>query len=247
MSNLYNRLAKVYEAMYQSFIDYEQEYQFYNKILTAYRINNVLEIGCGTGNLANYFIRNKMGYCGLDISEPMLAIAQKKNPKGKFIQGDMRHLKVNSPLESIIVTGRTLNYLVEDTEVTSAFHSFFNSLMDKGILCFDFIDADEFIPAIRENSNVIHEAIYDNTTYKRISTWNLRLKNGWDLDWRSDYYKKNANSWVKIGSDQANVRTFTLNEIEDFLKMSGFHLKDSVKRDTYAFSTYVVVAEKVTN
>ncbi|NNM17528.1 MAG: class I SAM-dependent methyltransferase, partial [Croceitalea sp.] len=64
MSNLYNRLAKVYEAMYQSFIDYEQEYQFYNKILTTYGINNVLEIGCGTGNLANYFIRNKMGYCG---------------------------------------------------------------------------------------------------------------------------------------------------------------------------------------
>ena len=33
MANLYTDLAEVYEAMYQTFIDYEEEYQFYADIL----------------------------------------------------------------------------------------------------------------------------------------------------------------------------------------------------------------------
>jgi hypothetical protein len=48
MSNLYGNLSEVYEAMYQSFINYDEEFSFYNDLLQKYNCKNVLEIGCGT-------------------------------------------------------------------------------------------------------------------------------------------------------------------------------------------------------
>ena len=55
MTKLYADLAAVYEAMYATFIDYEEEYAFYGAMLQQYGKSKVLELGCGTGNLAVLF------------------------------------------------------------------------------------------------------------------------------------------------------------------------------------------------
>ena len=62
MSNLYQKLAAVYEAMYHSFIDYQEEYFLYGGLLKKDQKTQVLEIGCGTGNLVPYFIENGFDY-----------------------------------------------------------------------------------------------------------------------------------------------------------------------------------------
>ena len=84
MGNLYNQLAAVYEAMYQTFIDYKAEYEFYSELLLKYKKNEVVEIGCGTGNLVPYFLENNFNYIGLDLSENMIEIAKNKIPNGDF-------------------------------------------------------------------------------------------------------------------------------------------------------------------
>jgi hypothetical protein len=51
MNKLTIDLSEVYEAMYQSFINYDEEYAFYGRILSKYSCNSLVEIGCATGHL----------------------------------------------------------------------------------------------------------------------------------------------------------------------------------------------------
>jgi ubiquinone/menaquinone biosynthesis C-methylase UbiE len=67
MANLYTgKMAAIFDAMYQTFIDYDQEYKFYNNLIQANNCNSILEIGSGTGNLAKRFQKNNQNYIGLD-------------------------------------------------------------------------------------------------------------------------------------------------------------------------------------
>ncbi len=111
MSILYNSLANVYEAMYQTFIDYNEEHSYYSQILKNYNKKEVLEIGSGTGNLATLFLEEGIAYGGLDASDEMITLARKKCPKAIFVNGDMRSFQLEEQVDSIIITARTISFL----------------------------------------------------------------------------------------------------------------------------------------
>lgn len=244
MSNLYKELAQVYEAMYHTFIDYKEEYEFYSQILKKYHKKEIVEIGCGTGNLVYYFLTNGFDYTGLDLSEEMIQMAKEKVQDCEFIQADMRHFTLKKQVQSILITARTISYLSTNEDVNTTFQTIANNLQQGGILCFDIIDANKFIPMIAQKQEIIHEATANNIDYRRESIWNISLKHGMDLTWQSSYHKKEAGKWTEIGQDYSNVRSFTLNEIEIFLSLNGFVVKEAIERPSYFFPTYVIVAEK---
>ena len=185
MSNLYKDLAQVYNAMYATFIDYKSEYELYKSFLDKYNKKSLLEIGCGTGSLSQYFVLNNYEYSGFDLSSDMLKIAKKKNPNTPFIQGDMRSFELDKKVESVLITGRTISYLVENNDVQSSFECIHRSLEKEGLLCFDFIDANEFIPHTNETNDIIHEALFENIKYVRKSTWVPDILTNWHLHWNS--------------------------------------------------------------
>ncbi len=77
MSTLYKSLANVYEAMYKTFINYDEEFRVYQQLLHKNNCDAVFEIGCGTGNLARSFADDGFNYIGLDSSGDMLNIEKK--------------------------------------------------------------------------------------------------------------------------------------------------------------------------
>lgn len=244
MSNLYHDLAAVYEAMYQTFIDYEAEFDFYSNILHRYEKRSVLEIGSGTGNLAQYFCENDFAYSGLDYSKEMVALAEAKKMPASFTVGDMRAFQLNEQFESVLLAGRTISYLLQNEEVMKTFSNSFKHLLPKGLLCFDFIDASQFIPTILNGKTIEHEAHFEGTHYRRKSDWKIELDTGMGLDWRSTYFKKAGKEWVEIGTDHSSIRTFTLHEIEIFLSLNHFKILEVIARPSYAFPTYVIVAQR---
>lgn len=244
MTKLYDELALVYEAMYQTFINYEEEFNFYSSLIKQYGHRQVLEIGSGTGHLAQRFEQAGVEYTGLDYSAAMIAIAQSKYPHLNFIQGDMRDFQLPRPVESMIVTARTLSYLISNADVHTAFKSMNNNLKSGGLLCFDFIDANRFIPAIDPKQAVVHEAHYQNEHYRRESFWSINLQEAWTFDWESHYYRIIEAQKHKIGADSSLLRTFTRDDIQLLLTLNGFEVKEWINRPTYAFDTFVVVANK---
>ncbi len=244
MGNLYKDLASIYEAMYQTFINYPEEYAFYSNLLKKYGKNEVLEIGSGTGHLAQYFLENHFEYLGLDYSEEMIEIAKQKVLNGQFLQGDMRDFSLRNPVESIIITGRTISYLLKNEDVNNTFSAIYKNLKPKGILCFDFIDANQFIPTIAQGKNITHKASFNEKHYLRDSHWSLDLEGGLNVKWDSTYYERVGEDKVELGIDNSTIRTFTINELEVYLTINQFEIKEIIEKSSYAFPTYVIVAKR---
>jgi len=245
MQSLYkNGLEHIYDAMYQTFIDYDDEFAFYFNLINIHNKQSVLEIGCGTGNLAKRFINSRLDYTGLDLSEEMVRLSKSKNPSGKFIQGDIISYNLKEPVASTIITGRTTSYLLNNKAIHEALNAIHCNLDVDGLLCFDFIDASRFLKEIKGGINVTHQASFHGKEYYRDS---FMIENNLDnfmFNWDASYYEKTNNELVKLAEDQSIVRAFTKNEWELFLHLNNFELIEFIDRKSYAFDTYVVVAKK---
>ena len=246
MATLYEgEMAGIYEAMYQSFVNYDQEYTFYKSILDKYNCNSVVEIGAGTGNLAYRFSKDNFEYTGIDYSEDMLSIAQKKYPELKLIHGDMRNFKLPKKTDAAIITGRTTSYIISNKDFHDALTSISNNLNDKKYLVFDFIDATRYLPYILENKDIEHKAAVNGKTYSRIGNWYPTELDNFLVKWEADYFVESGNDKKFIQRDTSTVRIFTKEEIELHLKIKGFEIIELIDRKTYAYDTYVVIARKV--
>jgi SAM-dependent methyltransferase len=247
MQSLYsNGFEYIFDAMYKKLINYSEEYIWYSNILKKYHKTSVLEIGCGSGNLANLFIKSKFNYTGLDASNDMIKLSQKKNPKGIFIQGNMTNFSLKEKMESILITGRTSSYLLNNKSLFKALKSINDNLVTGGVLCFDFIDATRFFPLIRNGKKIHHYANYNEEKYTRKSFMipNKSLDN-FMFDWKAIYFKEEKGVSTKIAEDNSTVRAFTKNEWSLFLKLSNFKVLEIIDRKSYAFDTYVIVAQKI--
>ncbi len=246
MQSLYtNGFENLYDEMYKTFINYKDEFLFYSKVLKQYQKENVLEIGCGSGNLAKIFINSSINYTGLDLSNAMIKLSQSKNPTGNFIQGNIETFNLNKLTDSIIITGRTSSYLETNLTVNNALNSIYKNLNSNGILCFDFIDANRFFKEIKNGKIFNHQAKVNNEIYYRESYMepNKQLDN-FMFNWNSTYYKKEQQKDSILTKDISTVRAFTKDEWRLLLELHNFKLLEFIDRKSYAFDTYVVVAQK---
>jgi SAM-dependent methyltransferase len=225
MNNLYNSLSEVYEMMYHSFINYDKEYSYYRNKLIPFNSKSVLELGCGTGNLAQRFIGDGFDYTGIDLNRAMLRIAKEKNPEGHFIEADMRNFNLNKKSGACLFTGRTSAYLLTNEDVLSTFNSIHASLNNEGIVCFDCIDASKFIPLITNDKHVVHIAEFEKRKFKRESFWSLHNMQTQTFKWDSVYYEIDEESRLhEIGKDSSIIRAFTKENMTLMLELAGFSL-----------------------
>lgn len=78
------------------------------KILSEIEIRNgnILDCGCGTGVLHPFILRERKGeglIVGMDISHKMLLKAKKKNPQGKWVEGDSESMPFLSSLFNTVI------------------------------------------------------------------------------------------------------------------------------------------------
>ncbi len=245
MNNLYITHSEIYEMMYQTFINYDEEYVYYSNKLTKYNAQSVFELGCGTGNLAQRFIENGFNYTGIDLNSSMLDIAKRKTPGAVFIEGDMRNFELPEKKQACIIPARTISYLMTNNDAMNAFEAINNNLQSGGILCFDNIDAAKFIPIIKNGKKIIHKAEFEGRKFHRESHWSVNGSQSWAFNWNSAYFEEEANVGLKkIVEDNSVVRCFTKDDLCLFLELCNFTVLDIEDRPSYAFDTFVIVAQK---
>lgn len=93
----------------------------------------VLDLGCGAGEpIAGWLIQSGFRVTGVDIAEPMLAIARRRYPDGDWRQADMRSLDLASRFNGII--GWDSFFHLRPDEQRTTLHRLANHLLPRGAL-----------------------------------------------------------------------------------------------------------------
>ena len=88
---------------------YEHLYQIYLKELAKYKIDTVLDVGCGNGNLLVHLQKIYKAQ-GIDISHQMVQIAKTKGVDARCISLD----KVTQKYDALLAVSDVLNYFDKD-------------------------------------------------------------------------------------------------------------------------------------
>lgn len=236
---LYSELAEIYDQLYLNIFDYEQDAEFVDLILKKYQIKEFLELGCGSGHLAKLLFDKDYKITGIDLYDEMLQIARKRLPKVKFLQQDIRQLKLDRKFDAIIAMGRMFTYMTTNEDVEQSIHSIAACLNSCGIFLFDNFSAPHFIKNFKENQEKIHEVDLDYRKVKRnsMNTWNL--KHGVTFNWYAKYQIEEQGKSREI-EDESVLRAFFPEELEYFLKREGLKVVELFDHD-FAF---VILARK---
>ena len=236
MTQLYSTLANIYHEMYQHVFDYDKEFEFYDSILKKHNCNKILEIGCGTGMLARRFISNGYDYLGLDLFNEMLEIARLEVKADKFIQSDMRNLTFNKQFDSVMITGRSISYVIDNKGIMDTLKGVHESLVDNGLFVFGIFEANGIFDNFDDfEQNIQHES----KTIKRKSSMKLNLTTGWTYDWFAKYIIDDGGK-VSEFDDLTTLRAFTKDEILLFLKLTGFKIEEIIEEN----KTITIITKK---
>src|SRR5688500_560874 len=100
---MFDHTADLYDAFYDALDkDYGQEARKLIRLVKRVRsarghrnrpLRTLLDVACGTGRHLEAFAGDHGLECtGVDMSEPMLAIARRRNANARFLRGDMTTL-----------------------------------------------------------------------------------------------------------------------------------------------------------
>jgi len=236
MTQLYSTLAEIYHEMYQHVFDYEKEFHFYDAILKANNCHTILEVGCGSGMLARRFLANGYDYLGLDLYNEMLDIARREVLSDRFIQCDMRNLSFDQQFDAILITGRSLAYVIDNQGIIDTLQGVHKSLKENGLFVFGVFDANQ----IFDNFNDFEQNIEHNgKKIRRISHLEKNLTTGWTYDWFAKYIIEKGNE-ISEFDDITTLRAFTRDEIQLFMKLNGFVIEEIIEEG----KAFTIVAKK---
>lgn len=134
--------------------------------------NPVVDLGCGTGRLTEMLAGRGCEIIGIDLSEDMLAIAEKRkieNNSGTFyVCQDMRQIELPGLVQTFISAGDSVNYLLETEDLVRMFQGISRYLTDDGLFIFDFktlhlyrdVIGDAVIAEDREDCSFIWDNVY---------------------------------------------------------------------------------------
>ncbi len=187
---------------------------------------NILDLCCGTGELAQGLHQKGYQVTGLDGSEEMLRYARQNAPDSEFILDDARFFKLPPTFHSVISTTYGLNHVITIEELTSVFRNVYASLLTNGVFIFD-LKLDEFYRASWHNS--VLGDIKDEYVWTMLRCYNFQERLGQIktaiFDVLDDKWQRSNLTW--------HVKGYFKDEVKSALQNVGFkniHIYD-VERD----------------
>ncbi|MDX1739534.1 MAG: class I SAM-dependent methyltransferase, partial [Alphaproteobacteria bacterium] len=121
-----------------------KDHQFYLKIAADIarlegRDIHILDIGCGTGQLAKLLARDGHQVVGVDPAEAMLDLAKKSTIDGttEFVLGEIADIPLDFKFDLVVMTGHGFQQFLTDAEVKNFFLHVQQRLKEGAAFVFD--------------------------------------------------------------------------------------------------------------
>ena len=215
--------ASFYDALYSE-KDYEAECDLIEEIIRGYgqgSLNNILDLGCGTGGHSIPLSQRGYTVTGVDRSEPMLAEARLKadatNPP-EFVQGDVRDIELGRKFDVVLMMFAVLGYQTNDNDLSAALRTVSSHLQSGGL----FIGDVWYGPAVVETqpSGRSKTVETENGALTRIATPSLdSVYNLCTVD-----YRLNLATSTEVWEEQHTMRYFFSEELDRHFEQAGIEL-----------------------
>ena len=137
------QFARIYNTQWSGFARrvaprIERFYQGMPRSVRRHR--TLLDLCCGTGQFAAYFLRQGFDVTALDLSSPMLELAKENmrdsvtNSSATFVQADADQFQLDKPRGLVVATYNALNHLPDLDDLRSCFISVAAATVSRG--CF---------------------------------------------------------------------------------------------------------------
>lgn len=223
----YRMFADFYDLYVGNFTDDLDFYKTY-----CDRSNRIIEIGCGTGRILEYFLRSDFQLVGVDASQEMLRKAEEKlsfwtkSGKLRLYRHDFANEKLNDNFDRALLTFYTFNYVID--QPAAFLKNVYRSLDDNGLILIDL-----FYP------NSLYDKTIDNVWIERdysIDGNSIRIRDNRhvvdDIERRQQIFLVN-NREIKIDTDR---KYYTPGEMKGLLEKAGF--KDIMLSPEYDLSGF---------
>ena len=184
---------------------------------------HVLDLGCGTGNLAHVLWEKGYRVTGVDVSAGMLREAREVAPGVEFVQQDMRFFKRPKAFHAAIALFATINHLESEEDLQQVLENVKESLVEGGWLMFDFNTASGLRErwqgievVVTEDMVVVSRGQYDENAEIATSTITA--------------FRPQGRLWLRSDAE-IRLRGYEEREVEKLLGFVGF---DEVEMHRFA-------------
>jgi len=144
--------------------------------------SKILDVGCGTGNLVNKFVKNGYKIKGIDKSKAMIEKASKKHPGCEFNEANALDSMVHQPnsFTHILCTYFTIYYMEDKL---TFFKNAYEWLKKNGTLTLHLVNRDKFNPIVNA-ADILLAVSPQKYAKKRITNSLVKFK---DFQYKADF------------------------------------------------------------
>lgn len=236
---MHEHFAKIYDEFMKD-VDYIGWYKFLRNYIK--NKGNILDLGCGTGNIATLFRKDGFNVYGLDLSNEMLEMAKIKDDNIIYINKDMLEYENKNFFDYIICNFDTVNYLKSEEDFLKFLKISYDNLKENGILIFDIVDENIIYEIFGENnlfvdSNDKYTCVWYNEKLKSTKSYQKYLIN------MEIFYNVGDNLYKKY--EETEYKTFfDVNKLITKIKKCNFEIHDTAKNGSYGESRIFFVLTK---
>lgn len=223
MSN-FKKYSEYYDLIYDN-KKYELESNYIIKLIKKHSKNaqEILELGCGSGNHAKFFSDNGFNITGIEKSEEMISMANKKNIKNFSLHNnDISNFELNIKFDVAVSLFHVMSYLTENDSLLSCLNCVSSHLNKGGLFIFDFWHT----PSVYFNKPETRVKRFNNSSIKvtriaepKIDYLNNVVDVNFDINIRDIESEKSQNL-----IETHPMRHFSIPEIDLLAKLTGFEI-----------------------
>ena len=166
---MHKEFAEIYD-IFMKYVNYDEWYKFLRMFIK--KNGTILDLGCGTGEFILRFLKDGFTVVGVDLSEKMLEMSEKKLLKNNFINNyklvkeniiNYENINENNEIQQvdyIICNFDTVNYLKNEKEFLKFIKKCNQNLKKDGYLIFDAVTEDIFEEIFENNIFLDEEPEY---------------------------------------------------------------------------------------
>lgn len=220
------------------------------KLLKKHKAKRVLDLTCGTGS--QVFFLAKLGYeiTGSDFSPMLIKMARKRarNEKipVKFIDGDMRNLKVGT-FDAAITIFNAVGHLTK-AGFEKAMRNIGGNLKQGGVYIFDILNLESMTDSVVANLAYHTERQINATKVHGMQCCTIDKITGHLTNYNMCMFQKNAGKPIQI-NNKFILQIYTAKQLREMLSKNGFETvaqygMDGSKFVQYKTTSILTVAKK---